>query len=137
MDTLTSKQRSEHMARIRSKHTRPELHVRKLLRQLGCSYRLHGKDLPGHPDIVLKHKRAVIFIHGCFWHRHRCINGRRLPKSRVSFWKKKLDSNKLRDLRTRRQLTRRGWSVLVVWECELRFPTILEARVSSALLKLE
>ncbi|HUS47978.1 MAG TPA: very short patch repair endonuclease [Phycisphaerae bacterium] len=118
MDVLTSAQRSRCMSAIRNKDTKPELIVRRLVHSLGYRYRLHRKDLPGRPDLTFPARRKVIFVHGCFWHRHRCRKGRSLPATRVGFWQAKLDSNKHRDADTRQKLRRVGWQVLVVWECQ-------------------
>lgn len=118
MDTLTRKERSRIMALVKSKDTRPELLVRRLVHGLGYRYRLHVRHLPGCPDLVFSSRRKVIFVSGCFWHRHACPNGRRLPKSRVGFWGTKLEANKTRDMKKRRQLGKLGWKVLVVWECQ-------------------
>lgn len=94
---------------------------------------MHDAGIPGRPDIVLRSRRAVIFVHGCFWHRHGCRNGRRLPKSRVAFWRAKLEDNAARDTRTRARLSRDGWRVLVVWECQLRDVDKLAARLRAFL----
>src|SRR5437016_10732119 len=108
------------MSRIRSKDTKPELLVRRLIHTLGYRYRLHRRDLPGVPDLVFPSRRAVIFVHGCFWHRHkRCKGGARAPKSRLKYWKPKLEGNSVRDARNRKSLLRNGWRVLVIWECQL------------------
>lgn len=107
------------MARIRSKNTRPELLVRKLVFSLGYRYRLHARDLPGNPDLVFRKLRKVIFIHGCFWHLHETCGLARLPKSRLDFWAPKLKGNKQRDQRNKRALRKGGWKVLTVWECQL------------------
>lgn len=120
MDNLSPEERSERMARIRSKDTRPELLVRRLVFSLGYRYRLHARDLPGHPDLVFRRLRKVIFIHGCFWHRHGSCVIARLPKSRLDFWVPKLEGNKLRDQRNKRALTKGGWKVLTIWECQLK-----------------
>jgi DNA mismatch endonuclease (patch repair protein) len=133
MDTLSPKDRSERMARVRGRNTGPERTVRSVLFSLGYRFRLHGADLPGRPDIVLRSRRSVIFVHGCFWHRHGCPNGRRMPKSRVAFWRTKLDGNAARDKRTRARLRRDGWRVLVVWECQLRDVDELTARLRAFL----
>src|SRR5882724_12236309 len=112
MDTLTQAQRSKRMSRVRYKDTKPELAMRRLLWALGFRYRLHGRDLPGKPDIVFPALKKVIFIHGCFWHRHpRCG---RMPKSRLEFWEPKLRENRSRDLRNQRALKKLGWKYLVV-----------------------
>jgi DNA mismatch endonuclease, patch repair protein len=120
VDSLSPKERSEIMARVRSKDTRPEMRVRKLAFALGYRYRLHDRKLPGCPDLVFGPRRKVIFVHGCFWHRHAKCALSRLPKSRLDFWIPKLEGNKLRDQRNRRALARRGWKVLTIWECQLR-----------------
>jgi DNA mismatch endonuclease, patch repair protein len=120
-DTLDPAARSERMSRIRGRDTRPEMTVRRLLHSLGYRYRLHRRDLPGRPDMVFRGRRKAIFVHGCFWHRHPDPNCRlaRLPKSRLEFWIPKLEANHLRDLRNQDALKAAGWSILVVWECEL------------------
>ena len=119
MDTLSPEGRSHRMSLVRSKDTRPEMHVRRLVYSLGHRYRLHAKDLPGKPDLVFRSRRQVIFVHGCFWHRHRGCVRTRLPKSKLAFWQPKLEANRKRDIQTKRRLTRMGWRYLVVWECEL------------------
>ncbi len=126
MDSLSPAERSEIMARVRSKDTRPELIVRKLVFALGYRYRLHGKNLPGRPDMVFKNRRKVIFVHGCFWHRHARCALARLPKSRLDFWLPKLEGNKLRDRRNLRALAKEGWKVLTIWECQLADAARLE-----------
>jgi DNA mismatch endonuclease, patch repair protein len=108
------------MARVRSKNTRPELFVRKLVFALGYRYRLHVGNLPGRPDLVFRKRRKVIFVHGCFWHRHNACALARLPKSRIEFWLPKLEGNKRRDRRNKRALAKEGWKVLTIWECQLR-----------------
>ncbi|HVX87086.1 MAG TPA: very short patch repair endonuclease [Phycisphaerae bacterium] len=122
MDPLTPSERSRIMSLVKSKNTRPELLVRKIIHRMGYRYRLHKSDLAGSPDIVFTSRRKVIFIHGCFWHRHNCANGRRLPRSRVEFWENKLKGNRKRDLRNIRSLKRDGWKILVVWECQIATP---------------
>lgn len=119
-DTLTAEQRSERMARIRGKDTAPELRLRRLVHGMGFRYRLHGASLPGKPDLVFRRRGCVIFMHGCFWHRHPGCKLARIPKSRVSFWKSKLDANRARDIANKEQLVSEGWRVLVVWECQVR-----------------
>ena len=118
-DRLSVEQRSWLMARIRSKDTRPELIVRSVLHRLGFRFRLHRRDLPGTPDIVLPGRGAVVFVHGCFWHGHCCRVGK-MPKSRVAYWSAKIEANRARDARVLRKLRRLGWKVVVVRECELR-----------------
>ena len=119
MDTMTKAERSERMALIRSKDTKPELAVRRLIHSLGYRYRLHGKGLPGHPDLVFAGKSKVIFVHGCFWHLHRNCASCRPPKSRLEYWKPKLETNAARDKSVRQRLRRLGWRCLVIWECEI------------------
>src|SRR6266699_3209467 len=99
MDTLTPVERSERMSRVRAKDTAPEITVRRAVHGLGYRYRLHARDLPGHPDLVFRKRHKVIFIHGCFWHRHENCKLSRLPKSRLEFWRPKLESNRQRDSR--------------------------------------
>ncbi len=107
------------MSRVRSKDTKPEMFVRRLVHGMGYRYRLHRGDLPGCPDLVFPSRRAVIFVHGCFWHRHRGCPHARLPKSRVAFWEAKLEGNRRRDEENIERLRALGWRVLVIWECEL------------------
>ena len=124
--------RSENMRLIRSKDTYPELVVRRTLRQLGYpGYRLHRKDLPGKPDIVFVGRRKVILIHGCFWHGHDCKEGARRPQSNQAYWLPKIDRNQKRDIDNLTKLTEHGWSVLIVWECELRYPVTLSAKLAA------
>jgi DNA mismatch endonuclease (patch repair protein) len=103
--------------------------IRKLVFSLGYRYRLHAKDLPGHPDIVFRRLRKVIFVHGCFWHRHANCALARLPKSRLDFWLPKLEGNKKRDERNKRTLRGKGWKVLMIWECQLKGAERLTARI--------
>ncbi|MCC5811339.1 MAG: DNA mismatch endonuclease Vsr [Ectothiorhodospiraceae bacterium] len=119
-DTLTPEARSRCMTRIRSKDSNPEMRLRRLIHCMGFRYRLHVKDLPGKPDLVFPGRRAVIFMHGCFWHQHQHCKIARLPKTSVSYWKNKLEGNIRRDIQNQRRLHELGLRVLVVWECELR-----------------
>lgn len=128
MDTLTPEQRSAVMARVRGKHTGPELIVRSLAHSLGYRFRLHGKHLPGCPDLVFASRRKVIFVNGCFWHFHKC-KCFRMPKSRTEFWLAKLERNRLRDARSRAALKRAGWQAFTVWECQLRSVPTLKRRL--------
>ena len=116
MDRLTPNQRSENMRRIRGKDSAPERAVRRLLHKLGYRYRLHRRDLPGRPDIVFPTRRKVIFVHGCFWHRHPGCKFAYNPKSRLEFWSTKFRQNVERDNRATAMLMASGWAVLVVWE---------------------
>jgi len=117
-DTLTLAQRSERMSRIRGKDTKPELLVRSHLHRAGLRFRLHDRDLPGRPDLVLPKYATVVFVEGCFWHGHHCQKGR-IPATNSTFWASKIATNKARDQRNHRALRRAGWRVLRVWECQL------------------
>ena len=134
-DTLLKSERSKRMSKIRAKDSVPELRVRRLLHRLGYRYRLHDQTLPGRPDIVFRSRNAVIFVHGCFWHRHHDPNCKlaRLPKSRLDFWLPKLEGNRARDSRVRSELEQSGWRCLIVWECELRHEEQLKNKLSSFL----
>ena len=129
MDTLDGQQRSARMSLVRAKNTKPELLVRRLVHGLGYRYRLHRRALPGTPDLVFPGRDKVIFVHGCFWHRHRGCALARMPKSRLEFWVPKLEGNAERDARDVRALRRLGWSVMTIWECQLRDMTRLENRI--------
>jgi len=131
-DTLTPSERSERMSRVRSRHTGPELAVRKLVHKLGFRYRLHVSALPGSPDLVFRRLGKVIFVHGCFWHRHRATTCKlaRLPKSKQEFWVEKLEGNRLRDAANIRRLRNEGWKVLQIWECQLKDNAKLERRLA-------
>jgi DNA mismatch endonuclease, patch repair protein len=108
------------MRAVRSRNTTPELAVRKILTALGYRYRLHRRDIPGHPDIAFVRKRKAIFVHGCFWHGHNCKRGARSPKANAEYWRSKISRNRERDITHAEDLNRSGWLRLVVWECELR-----------------
>lgn len=129
MDSLSPAARSALMARVRSKNTRPEVAVRRMVYGMGHRYRLHGKKLPGRPDLVFSRARKVIFVHGCFWHRHKGCALARLPKSRGEFWIPKLEGNRVRDERNKRALARDGWKVLTIWECQIKDAAKLEQRI--------
>lgn len=122
--------RSALMARVGRRHTRPEMAVRRLLFARGYRYRLHAGDLPGRPDIVFRKRKKVIFVHGCFWHRHEGCSKATVPKTRRTFWLKKFRENRDRDARNESALTALGWMVLTVWECE----TVDESELSARLL---
>lgn len=119
MDKVSSEQRSRNMAAVRSRDTKPELVVRSALHSLGLRFRLHQTSLPGSPDIVLKRHKAVVFVHGCFWHGHDCARGK-VPTTRRDFWLPKLARNRERDAIQVRELKILGWRILTVWECETR-----------------
>lgn len=119
MDTLTRDERSERMRRVRSRDTKPELDLRRLVWALGYRYRKNRRDVIGQPDIASIGRKRVIFLHGCFWHRHDCASGRRAPKSRNTFWDAKFEKNVRRDAQVMRELRAAGWRALVIWECEM------------------
>jgi DNA mismatch endonuclease (patch repair protein) len=119
VDFLSPAARSERMSRIPSSNTSPELALRRALHALGFRFRLHRKDLPGKPDIALSRYRTVVFVHGCFWHRHAGCNVATTPKSNTSFWVEKFDRNVARDTRSSELLEAQGWKVIIAWECEL------------------
>lgn len=131
-DNRTRESRSALMSRIGARNTAPEIVVRKLLHRLGYRFRLHRKDLPGKPDIVLPSLRVAILVHGCFWHAHGCKIGRP-PKSRLEFWTPKLARNRARDAANEAALTGLGWNVVTLWQCEIRDPTQLESRLAAVL----
>ena len=130
-DKLTPEHRSWNMSRIRGKDTKPELKVRSVLHRLGYRFRLHRKDLPGTPDIVLPRYQTVILVHGCFWHRHTKCKYAYTPKSRKKFWANKFSETVTRDERNRVALEEAGWFVGVIWECETRDPVHLETRIQT------
>ena len=116
------------MAAVRQRDTAPEMSVRRMLHGMGYRYRLHRRDLPGSPDIVFPARKKVIFVHGCFWHGHTCPKGA-LPKSRVDFWRAKIENNQKRDAKSLAQLQTTGWQAIVVWQCELEERTNLQCRL--------
>jgi DNA mismatch endonuclease (patch repair protein) len=128
-DVLTAAQRSYNMSRIRSAHTAPEMRVRKALHAMGLRYRLHGKRLPGKPDLVFAGARAVLFVHGCFWHMHRCKYGKPVPATNTTFWAEKRRSNVERDKRNRAALKADGWRVFEIWECHIRDAKSMRAKL--------
>lgn len=133
MDTMTPEERSERMGRVRNKDTKPEMLVRRLVHGLGYRYRLHGKGVPGRPDIVIRTRKKAIFVHGCYWHRHGGCALCRLPKTKLEFWKPKLEANRDRDRDNQRRLNEMGWTFLVIWECELKDPERLATLVTEFL----
>lgn len=126
LDPFDKKKRSAVMRRVKSKDTKPELAVRRLLHAAGYRYRLHRKDLPGKPDLVFPGRRKAVFVHGCFWHGHDCRRGARQPKTNAEYWRAKIARNIDRDARTRAALGAAGWRSLVVWECELKDEALLQ-----------
>lgn len=122
------------MSLVRSKDTRPEKDVRRYLHARGYRFRLHRKDLPGQPDVVLPKYGLAIFVHGCFWHGHsNCSKGRTRPKTRADFWNEKIEGNQRRDRASARALRRDGWKVLIIWECETRDQAKLDRRLRRSL----
>lgn len=133
-DVLTPQQRSFNMSRIRSRDTRPEMIVRSLVHKMGFRYRLHKKDLPGKPDLVLVRHRKIIDVHGCFFHMHACPYGKVAPETNAEFWRLKRTSNLNRDRRNLKLLRKSGWKVLIVWECQTRDPDTLKTTLFNFLI---
>lgn len=129
VDTVAPERRSEIMGRVRGKNTQPELVLRRLVYAAGYRYRLHRRDLPGTPDLIFAGRRKVLFVHGCFWHRHENCPSTRTPKSKVEFWTSKFERTRARDSEVLAALTSLGWTTLVVWECELARPEVVMKRV--------
>jgi DNA mismatch endonuclease, patch repair protein len=136
MDVVSPAKRSAMMSGIRGKDTKPELAVRRLVHSLGYRFRLHRRDLPGSPDLVLPRLRKVIFVHGCFWHRHPGCRFAYTPKANAEFWLKKLTSNASRDAAACSALIAHGWDVMVVWECQVRNRQVLAGRLCAFLTDL-
>lgn len=130
MDTRSPDQRRRIMQSVKSKNTGPEMKVRRVLHAMGYRFRLHRKDLPGKPDIVLPKHRKAIFVHGCFWHSHGCSKGQ-LPKSRLDYWLPKLERNAARDREKVEELETLGWKVLVIWQCEIQDADALRKRLGT------
>ncbi len=129
VDVHTPEQRSHNMAAIRSKNTKPEMAVRRLVHRMGYRFRLHRKDLPGNPDLAFIRQRKVMFVHGCYWHMHRCRFGRVVPRTNAEFWRIKRESNRRRDKANLREIRRLGWDALVIWECQLKDMNALEKKI--------
>jgi len=121
------------MSRIRNKHTKPEIAVRKLLRGLGFQYKLHIKNMPGKPDIIVSKHKAAIFINGCFWHQHKNCKKAIMPKTNLRYWKKKLINNVSKQKKDLSLLRKSGWKSLVIWECQIRRPAFLKNRIEKTL----
>jgi DNA mismatch endonuclease (patch repair protein) len=132
-DVLTPAQRSFNMSHIRGRDTAPEMRVRRILHAAGLRYRLHGKALPGKPDLVFAGRRTVVFVHGCFWHMHRCKYGKPVPATNHDFWAEKRRSNTERDRKNLAKLTEDGWHVFEIWECETRDPEALRVRLEEVI----
>lgn len=128
-DIFSKRKRSEIMRKVKGKNTKPELAVRKLIYSLGYRYRLHSESLPGHPDIVFSKLRKVVFVHGCFWHKHKGCSKALPPKTNTMFWKNKLVSNQKRDIKVQSALKREGWKVCIVWQCEIKNLDKLSSKV--------
>jgi DNA mismatch endonuclease, patch repair protein len=133
-DNHTPEQRSKNMRAVRTRDTAPEKLVRSLLHRLGYRFRLHRRDLAGTPDIVFPARRQLLFVHGCYWHGHKCPRGRG-SATNVELWKRKISGNKERDDRTQQLLRKDGWKLLTVWECETKDRTRLEKRLSRFMRK--
>lgn len=132
-DVYSAEKRSAVMRRIKARDTTPELKVRRLLTGLGARYRLHRKDLPGKPDIVMAGRRLAIFVHGCFWHGHDCARGARVPKANRDYWLGKVGRNRARDGVSRAALKAAGWRVETIWECEMKDEAALKGRLEALL----
>jgi DNA mismatch endonuclease, patch repair protein len=128
-----SEVRRRTMQAVKSRNTSPELLVRRLLYSLGYRYRLHRRDLPGCPDLVFNRRKKVIFIHGCFWHGHDCQRGARVPKSNRHYWIEKVTRNRQRDAAATESLIEKGWTILILWECELKERMALSRRLQAFL----
>jgi DNA mismatch endonuclease (patch repair protein) len=133
MDRITPEHRSWNMSRIRGRDTLPEKRVRSLLHRLGFRFSLRRKELPGKPDIVMPARRAVVFVHGCFWHQHAECRNATMPSTRRSFWEAKLRGNVTRDARMGQQLEALGWQVITIWECELADEDLVAKRLTTML----
>ncbi len=133
IDTLSPKKRSWNMARIKSSDTKPEILVRSLLSRMGHRFHKNRKDLPGNPDIVLPKYKIAIFVHGCFWHKHKGCKSSNIPKTNVEFWKNKLNANVKRDKTAKRSLNRKGWKYITIWECKLDNMNKLKTRLRKLL----
>ncbi len=132
-DVFTPEKRSAVMRQVKGRNTTPELRVRKLLTRLGLRYRLHRRDLPGSPDVVMPGRRTVVCVHGCFWHGHDCARGARVPKANTDYWVQKVARNRARDAAARAALGDAGWRTVTIWECELKDEAALEARLRKEL----
>lgn len=132
-DVFPSDKRSWIMSRVRDKNTSPEVKVRSLIHRLGYRFRLHRKDLPGKPDLVFNSRKKTIFVHGCFWHRHDCARGHRIPKTNSEYWIEKIQRNVERDSKHQSDLKMSGWDILIIWECEIGNPNNLAKEIDGYL----
>ena len=121
------------MSRVKSKDTKPEMIVRRLIHSMGFRFRLHRKDLPGTPDLVFPRLKKIIFVHGCFWHGHNCRAGRNTPQTNLAYWSPKLERNRERDKENEEQLLKKGWNYLIIWECEIKNPLALLQQIQTFL----
>lgn len=128
-DKLTPERRSDNMRRVKGRDTKPEILVRSLVHRMGFRFRLHRSDLPGRPDLAFSSRKAVIFVHGCFWHQHKGCNRATLPQTNTAFWVAKLSKNAKRDEKQLRELRAGGWRTLVIWECETKDVPRLSAKL--------
>ncbi len=126
IDRLSPERRSWLMSQVKSKNTLPEMRVRRFAHALGLRFRLHRKNLPGRPDLVFPKQETVIFVHGCFWHRHPGCSKASMPRSRTEYWQEKFTSNIAHDAAAKEELLQLGWQVLTIWECETRNPETLK-----------
>ncbi len=133
MDTFSKEERSRIMRAVRDRDTKPEMLVRRLVHALGYRFRLHRADLPGKPDLAFIGMKKAVFVHGCFWHGHDCRRGARIPKTNTDYWVRKIERNRTRDAAHRAAYAEMGWSVLVLWECELRDVDAPAARLKAFL----
>ncbi|MHB8285079.1 MAG: very short patch repair endonuclease [Caulobacteraceae bacterium] len=132
-DVFTPEQRSAVMRAVPGKNSSAELAVRRLLTRMGLRYRLHRRDLPGSPDVAFGPRKVALFVHGCFWHGHHCARGARVPKTNAAYWTAKIGRNRTRDAAAQAALAAKGWTPLVVWECELKDEAALQQRLEAAL----
>jgi DNA mismatch endonuclease, patch repair protein len=131
----TPELRSRIMRAVRASDTAPEMAVRRLIHRMGYRFRLHRKDLPGKPDVVLPRLHKVVFVNGCFWHGHACARGARAPKSNAEYWSGKIEGNRMRDSANRKALAKIGWRATTVWECEVKKPELVERKLINFLGK--
>jgi len=132
-DVFSREKRSDIMSRVKNRDTKPELIVRSTLHKMGYRFRLHRRDLPGNPDIVLPKHKKVIFVHGCFWHGHKGCPRSSRPSSNKKFWNEKIDKNIKRDKNVRKELKRSGWDIMVIWQCEIKDSEKLQRKLTKFL----
>jgi DNA mismatch endonuclease (patch repair protein) len=135
-DVFTPEQRASIMRRVKSQGTSAELEVQRVVRLLGFRYQLNRHNLPGVPDLIFSSRRKVIFVHGCFWHGHKCPRGNRLPKSNRDYWLAKITRNKARDNVNRKLLRKQGWKAMIVWECKIKNKPVLLKNIARFLLNI-